>query len=159
MRGALSLRNRQRVRAVNLRQLRAIILELVSELLALEDYDLTIHLVNDREMTELNQTHMRHAGTTDVITLDYSDAGTSGLVTGEIFVCVDEALIQARRFRTDWFSELVRYIVHGVLHLLGYDDLRTKPRVRMKKEEGRLLRELERRFCLRKMRGKTTFAA
>ena len=44
--------------------------------------------------------------------------------TGKSFVCLDEAVRQARRFHTTWQSELVRYVVHGVLHLLGYDDQR-----------------------------------
>ena len=43
---------------------------------------------------------------------------------GEIFICVDEAVWQARKFRTSWQSEIVRYLVHGVLHLLGHDDSR-----------------------------------
>ena len=66
-------------------------------------------------------------------------------IYGEIYVCVDEALIQARRFGTSWPSELARYIVHGVLHLLGYDDSKASKRRRMKREENRLLKALSRR--------------
>ena len=46
------------------------------------------------------------------------------LLHGEIFICVDEAIRQARRFGTIWQSEIVRYLIHGVLHLLGFDDSR-----------------------------------
>jgi rRNA maturation RNase YbeY len=67
---------------------------------------------------------------------------------GEIFVCVDEALLQARKFGTSWQSETVRYVVHGVLHLLGHDDLRAAARRGMKREEDRLVREISRRFSL-----------
>jgi probable rRNA maturation factor len=67
---------------------------------------------------------------------------------GEIFICVDEAVLQARRFRTSWPSEVVRYLVHGVLHLRGYDDLQPAARRRMKRQENRLLRALAARFSL-----------
>lgn len=155
----LSLRNRQRTRAVELRQLRAILQELLSRILELENYDLAVHLISAREMTRLNETCLQHAGSTDVITFDYSDAGTLRPLVGEIFVCVDEALIQARRFRTTWPKELIRYIVHGVLHLRGHDDLQPVARRRMKREEGRLLKELGRRFRLRKLERRPTLAA
>ena len=67
---------------------------------------------------------------------------------GEVFVCVDEAVIQARRFRTLWQKELVRYVVHGVLHLQDFDDQGVRERRRMKREENRLLRLLAQRFPL-----------
>ena len=87
----------------------------------IECYDLDVQLVGEKEMSHLNEKHVGHSGSTDVISIDYGDGASRELV-GEIFVCVDEALIQARQFRTSWQSELVRYIVHGVLHLLGHDD-------------------------------------
>ena len=55
--------------------------------------------------------------------------------------------------------KLARYIIHGMLHLIGHDDRRPNARQRMKKEEGRLLKELGRRFCLSKLRRKTTLAS
>jgi probable rRNA maturation factor len=61
---------------------------------------------------------------------------------------MDEAVWQARKFRTSWQSEIVRYLVHGVLHLLGQDDSSNSERRKMKREENRLLRELSRRFSL-----------
>jgi probable rRNA maturation factor len=72
---------------------------------------------------------------------------------------VDEALIQARRFRTTWQNELLRYIIHGVLHLGGFDDERAASRRRMKREEDRLLGKLARDFDLSKLRRKPTVRA
>jgi rRNA maturation RNase YbeY len=108
-------------------------------------------------MTRINETRLRHAGSTDVITFDYGEP--KGPLAGEIFVCVEEALVQARRFRATWQEELVRYIVHGVLHLRGYDDLGTAARRRMKREEGRLLRKLSRDFRLSKLARKPKLRA
>ncbi len=68
---------------------------------------------------------------------------------GEIFICIEDAVRQAREFRTTWQSELVRYLIHGVLHLIGYDDLTAADRHVMKREENRLLRTLSRQFSFR----------
>ena len=156
MNGELALRNRQRVRPVDLRLLRRVINGLLFNL-GVKDFDLTIQLINKHEMTRLNETRLRHAGSTDVITFDYGE--TDGLLAGEIFVCVDEALIQAARFRVIWQEELIRYIVHGVLHLRGHDDLRPKARRLMKREEGRRLKRLAREFPLSKLARKPKVAA
>jgi probable rRNA maturation factor len=40
---------------------------------------------------------------------------------GELFICLDDAVKQAREFRTTWQSELTRYVIHGLLHLCGHD--------------------------------------
>ena len=72
-------------------------------------------------------------------------------IHGEIFICVDEAVLQARQFSTSWQSEVIRYLVHGVLHLLGFDDSSAGARRKMKREENRRLREMTRRFPLSKL--------
>lgn len=159
MSGELSLRNRQHTRRIELRFLRRLIRDLLTEIDANKDSDLTVHLVDAQTMAELNALHMGHQGSTDVITLDYSDGDSSKPLVGEVFVCIDEALLQARRFRTSWPAELVRYIIHGLLHLLGHDDLQPAARRRMKREEARLLKKMARRFCLSNLERKTTVAA
>ena len=73
------------------------------------------------------------------------------MLHGEIFVCVDEAVSQARRFRTTWQRELVRYVVHGVLHLLGYEDLHSRTRRKMKVAEDTLVRQLSSQFDFRRL--------
>jgi rRNA maturation RNase YbeY len=152
MNGELCLRNRQRTRQVDLKALRYVVDGLMADLAA-KGFDLAIHLVGEAEMTRLNETRLRHAGSTDVITFDYSEPG--GPVAGEIFVCVDEALVQSVRFRVTWQEELVRYVVHGALHLLGHDDLRATARRRMKREENRWLKKLARDFRLSKLARKS----
>jgi probable rRNA maturation factor len=161
---------------VNLRQLRSLARDLLDQQLAVINYDLAVHLIAAPEMTRLNETCLRHGGSTDVITFNYLEARGSNddftapwgevairsggpeqsgcsppSVYGEIIICVDEAIIQARRFRTSWQSEVLRYLIHGILHLRGYDDVRVADRSRMKREETRLLRCLTRQFSLRNL--------
>jgi len=77
---------------------------------------------------------------------------------GEIFICVDDAVAQAREFRTSWQSELARYLIHGILHLRGYDDLSAAARRRMKREENRLLRWIARQHPLSRLARRSKLA-
>ncbi len=70
---------------------------------------------------------------------------------GELFISVDDALIHARRYRVLWQEELARYLVHGVLHLEGFDDKASPSRLAMKRRENSLLKALSLRFSLGKL--------
>lgn len=156
----LTLRNRQRTRPVETRRLRQICTTLLEDLLHIKSAELAVTLVAAPEMAGINWQFLQHEGPTDVITFDHSPAPDSGRQTrhasrrplsGELFVCLDEAVLQAGHFRTTWQSELVRYIIHGTLHLLGYDDHHAAARRTMKREENRLLRLLAARFPLSRL--------
>lgn len=163
----VAVTNRQRARKINLRLLKQIADALLADL-EIENAELGVYLVGAPEITRINGTFLRHQGSTDVITFDYADAGGKCFVTdqkvrtttkrcrplhGDIFICVDEAIGAARRFRTTWQSEIVRYLVHGVLHLRGYDDARPDRRRKMKREEDRRVHRLSRRFSLAQLAG------
>lgn len=104
------------------------------------DGDVAIHLVGAREMTRLNQQFLQHEGSTDIITFDHGSA--PGRLVGELFISIPDAVEQAASFRTTWEAELGRYIIHGLLHLAGEDDLAPAARRRMKRRETALLRRL-----------------
>lgn len=163
----VTIHNRQRTRVADTRRLRKIAQTLLAERLQVHAADLGIYLVAEPEMTRLNETFLRHQGSTDVITFDYAENDgqasclpkaprkremngqhTRPVLHGEIFICVDEAVLQARKHRTNWQSEVVRYLIHGVLHLLGYDDHRSGDRRKMKRAENQLLRHFSRRISL-----------
>jgi probable rRNA maturation factor len=145
---ALVVRNRQRRRRINSPLLRSVARALVEELCGQAPFHVGVYIVGAPEIVRLNEQFVRHAGVTDVITFDYSDPGAGSPLHSEVFVCVDEAEVQARRFGTSWQRELTRYIAHGLLHLTGHDDHRPSDRRRMKQAEDRLLRLLESRFRL-----------
>lgn len=152
----LTIQNRQRTRAVDVRRLRQIVAFLLGELLEIKKAELGIALVAAPEMTHVNKTFLQHEGSTDVITFDHREPEAFGAdsetsIHGEIFICVDEAILQARQFRSTWQSEVVRYVVHGVLHLLGYDDHRALDRRKMKQVENRLLRVLAETFSFQRL--------
>lgn len=144
----LVIRNRQRTRAIDTRQLQTILRSVLTDDLGVHGYELCVHLVGAAEMTGVNETFLRHAGSTDVITFNHAAEPDTDRLHGEIFVCVDEAVALAPRFRTDWPAEVVRYAVHGCLHLQGHDDQEPGARARMKRHENRALAALRRRFVL-----------
>ena len=122
------------------------------------DFDahaLGVFLVDEAEMARANWEHLRHEGATDAITLDYGDqAGTtpkSGPLLGEIFICPVVAEAFAREHGTTWPEEVARYLIHGILHLRGYDDRDATRRKRMKREENRLMREASECFPLSRL--------
>jgi len=145
----LTLANRQRTRKINMSRLREITVALLTDL-GEPQAQLEINLVSPAQMAKVNQTFLQHEGPTDVITFDYRDAG-KGELHGELFICPAVAVTQAKEFGTDWRSELVRYVIHGMLHLLGHDDLEPVARRKMKRVESRLVRETARRFALSKL--------
>lgn len=98
-----------------------------------------VGLVDDAHMARLNELHLNSEGTTDVLSFDLRDAPSTpsvsdgklkhvvphaadGPVEGEIVVSVDTAAREARRRGHTLEAELALYVVHGTLHLLGYDD-------------------------------------
>ena len=150
------IQNRQRSRRIDTRILRQIAKHLLGDLLREGEAELGIHLVNAVEMAQVNETYLGHTGSTDVITFDHNPPRTSSRseappLHGELFICVDDAIEFAHEFETSWQAEVVRYVVHGVLHLRGFDDLEPAKRRVMKREENRLTQILGDQFGLRKI--------
>ena len=148
----LAIANRQRTKKINQRLLKQVVAELFAEL-QITEAELGIILVGAQEMARINWQFLQHEGSTDVITFDYAgkrkaESRKKKKLCGELFICVDDAIKQAKEFKTKWQAEVVRYVVHGVLHLLGYDDLEPQLRRMMKREENQLVRQLEKRFAL-----------
>jgi probable rRNA maturation factor len=151
----LSLRAKHGRKDVRIPALRAACRELLDGLLNARAYDLTVLLVDDAEMARANGRILQHAGTTDVITLDFSDAPPArplrdGItLSGLLYVCVPEARRNARAYGVHWTEELCRYIIHGVLHLTGHDDTTASKRRAMHAEQERLVAALRGRVRVR----------
>jgi len=93
-----------------------------------------VSFVDKETICRLHAEYFDDPSETDVITFPLPGP----VLCGEIYVCIDVAYDQAKRYGVSSDEELSRLALHGILHLLGFDDLRPKARRRM--------RELERRF-------------
>jgi len=140
----LALRNRQRSWRVDLPAVRAWTHHWLGDGLGLGDWELGVTLVSAPAMARLNRRWLDHAGSTDIITFDHRSSPHEPL-HGELFISVDDAVSQAAEFGTTPSSELLRYVIHGVLHLQGHDDREPRSRARMKREEDRWVRWLGQR--------------
>ena len=125
------VRNRQRAHPVNVVRLRQL-----AGTAAADFQSLSIVLVGDAEMARLNLRYHAVTGTTDVLSFDY------GAGNGELIISVAQAVAQARHYRTTPSRELALYVIHGILHLQGYDDITPGKRRRMRAAERRLLDRL-----------------
>lgn len=97
---------------------------------------LIINFIDREEITEINKEFLKHDFSTDIITFNYS--GSNTLIDGEIYISVGDAQINAAKFKVSESDELTRLVIHGVLHLLGYDDKNPDEKKIMKSLENRL---------------------
>lgn len=102
--------------------------------------DLSIVFLTDPELARLHEAFMNDPSPTDVITFEGNPLlGTAG----EICVSADTAAAYATAHRHDFSTELTLYVVHGWLHLAGYDDLVPEKKRAMRRAESRAMRLLE----------------
>jgi rRNA maturation RNase YbeY len=99
---------------------------------------LEINFITRDELRNINISFLNHHYDTDIITFDYRDGGK--LMDGEILISVDDALENSKKFKVPVKNELVRLIIHGILHLQGYDDQTDSQRKTMFVKQEKLLR-------------------
>jgi probable rRNA maturation factor len=87
-------------------------------------------------MRTINREYLKHDYVTDVLTFDLSEG------QGEIIICPQVALSNARFYQNSTAKELVLYVIHGILHLAGYDDHAPADIAQMRKMENSLLKNL-----------------
>lgn len=97
---------------------------------------LEINFVDTHQIHSINKKYLNHDFSTDIITFDYSL--NIGYLDGEIFISVPDAQINAKRYKVSINKELNRLIIHGILHLTGYDDRNIDEKKIMKSLENRL---------------------
>ena len=87
----------------------------------------------DKELLRINRAYLGHDYYTDIITFDLSSG--SGPINAEIYISVERTKENAQVFQVSKKEELLRVILHGVLHLCGYRDKSKSDRLLMKKKE------------------------
>ena len=100
--------------------------------------ELDLAVVSGPQMASLNRRWLGRGGATDVISFDLSDDPAAG-PGGQIIVCADVAVREARRRGVGPQRELMLYVVHGLLHLIGYDDASPRAAARMHAREEEIL--------------------
>lgn len=99
--------------------------------------DLEINFVDKNLIHSINKEYLNHDYSTDIITFNYSK--DNSILEGEIFISLDDAEENAKKFKVLFENEITRLVIHGILHMIGYDDIEPAEKRKMKKEENRLL--------------------
>ncbi|MEO0587934.1 MAG: rRNA maturation RNase YbeY [Planctomycetota bacterium] len=108
---------------------------------------LGVAIVDDAAMSAMHEQYKQVLGTTDVLTFDLNEPGGDAAegvagIDGDVAVCWDEAARQAAAHGHAVRAEALLYVVHGVMHLIGEDDLDEAAAARMHAREDEVLRAI-----------------
>ncbi|OGX40717.1 MAG: rRNA maturation RNase YbeY [Omnitrophica WOR_2 bacterium RIFCSPLOWO2_12_FULL_50_9] len=108
--------------------------------------ELGVVFVSSQKIKALNKKFLHRDYATDVLAFDLREGGISrdskarrGELMGDIVISADTAAYNAGIYRTSLEKEIILYVIHGILHLLGYDDHRPQDIQRMRKKEQEIL--------------------
>ncbi len=102
---------------------------------------ISVAIVDDARIAQLNEQFLEHTGPTDCITFDLADSGAAG-IEGEIVISGETAVREATRRNHAPQAEALLYIIHGTLHLLGLDDATDQQSERMHAIENCVLSDI-----------------
>ena len=115
-------------------------------LLGLQTSELSIMFVGNRLMTRLNSLYRGFNRTTDVLSFPLDNGRASGPTNllGDIVVCIPKAVSQSKEYDVPFYDELLRLLIHGLLHLIGYDhEKNASQKAKMEKKERDLLNAVQ----------------
>ena len=96
--------------------------------------DLNFILCDDEFLSKLNYKYLRHKRLTDILTFGYNNE--TGLINGDIFISLPRVRENATIFKQSLEDELHRVMIHGILHLVGYNDKTQNDKIEMKDKEN-----------------------
>jgi probable rRNA maturation factor len=112
------------------------ILKKLNSLLLLNLDYLNIILLTDEKLLEINQKYLNHNYYTDIITFDLRDEWSN---EASLYLSVERIKDNAQKVKVSFEQELMRILIHGLLHLAGYKDKTKKEKIEIKKQEDHYL--------------------
>jgi rRNA maturation RNase YbeY len=98
--------------------------------------ELTVLFCSDEYILSVNNQFLQHDYFTDIITFNYCK---DNVISGDLLISVDTVRTNSEQYECDFLEELHRVIIHGVLHLIGFDDKNAASQAIMRKEEDKSL--------------------
>lgn len=105
--------------------------------------DINVILTSDKFLLDINKKYLNHNYYTDIITFNYC---TDSTINGDIFISIETVKNNSRRFGVLIVEELHRVMIHGILHLLGFDDQNDTQKALMREKENYYLDRLKNLF-------------
>jgi len=142
------LNNRQRKHPIMSRRLKKVATRILSALGCPEGTELSITIVGDRSMRVINRTYLARNRPTNVISFSQQEGDCGGMapdMLGDVIISADTSAREAEQGGLQPFERLCFLLLHGILHLCGYDHERSgeKEADRMEKKEAELFRTLK----------------
>ncbi len=110
----------------------------IKKKLDFEISSLIINFIPSNQILEINRKYLKHNYTTDIITFNYS--GSHKLLDGELYISREDAYFNAGKYGVSLTEEYFRLVIHGILHLMNYDDMNKKNKRTMKRLENILVK-------------------
>lgn len=108
--------------------------------------EISVVFCSAKYLLELNRKYLNHDYDTDIITFDDTEGeGTDRIISGDLTISIDMVRKNADYYGVTFETELKRVIIHGVLHLLGYDDHTENEQKEMRSKEDYYLNKLKER--------------
>jgi rRNA maturation RNase YbeY len=104
--------------------------------------DLNFIITTDKSVNKINREFLNHDYFTDVISFNY-ESGT--ILNGEIYISLETVRKNAYNYKVSLRNELIRVIIHGTLHICGYEDKTKREKLRMKKREEFWMNKLKKK--------------
>lgn len=144
----IAIHNSQRDLPISKLQMRKAVSFLIQDL-NIETDEVILHFVTEAKICELHKDFFDDPSPTDCITFPLDPPGSkTGMphVLGEAFICPKTAIAYAKQLKISPEEELLRYVVHCILHLIGYEDTEPSLRKKMKRKENACLQKLKSRL-------------
>jgi len=121
------------------RKIKRLIQEVIAKELKISD-DLNFIITNDKNLRKINIQFLEHDYNTDVITFNYNKGS---VINGEIYISLETVKKNANNYDVSLNNELLRVLIHGVLHLVGYDDKTKEQKIVIHEMEDLWLAQFE----------------
>ena len=136
----VEITNSQKLKKINLPKLENY-LNRIGNILDISSQKISLFFCDRNTIKKINKRFFGKSQSTDVISFPLKDDFDVNYL-GEIVVSVEEAVKTCNQFGLSWQKELLLYVIHGILHLLGYDDRTAKKRMKMEKKQQEVLEKL-----------------
>ena len=102
--------------------------------------DINIIFTSDKYLLSLNKEYLSHNYFTDIVTFNYCD---ESILNGDIFISIETVKNNSEQFGVRFIEEVHRVIIHGILHLIGFDDKNEEEKTIMREKENFYLKRLK----------------
>ncbi|MFH1258790.1 MAG: rRNA maturation RNase YbeY [Elusimicrobiota bacterium] len=142
----IQIHNRQEICKIDRRKIILLVKETLGKFLSCQG-EINVIIVDNRKIRELNKKYLHRSAATDVIAFSYNTRSKKEDFYGDVFISAEQAEKQAKDYRNTLKSEMHFLVIHGILHLLGWEDDTTEQRKKMLKKQEEILK----RFSLNKL--------